>query len=214
MILLPRLEAFGLYHDDIALSHGFLDPWTTFPALVGLAGLLWLAWWSRRRAPLLSFGIAWFFIGHALESTFLPLEIAHEHRNYVPLFGILLPVAWGLGLLLKQGGPRRTVGVAIALVAIAYPAFVTILRAHLFGEEVRRTQIEAQHHPDSAQAHYEAGRAMAIVAVSNPPNSPFEDFARRHYERSVKLDPDSKLGWLGLAHLACSVKKEAGDGLD
>ncbi len=69
LIFLPRLEAFGLYHDDISLSHGLLDPWTTLPALLGLAGLVWLAWWSRARAPLVSFGIAWFLIGHLLEST-------------------------------------------------------------------------------------------------------------------------------------------------
>jgi len=58
LILLPRLEAFGLYHDDIAVSTSLLEPWTTLPAWVGLAGLVWLAWRARKKAPLLSFGVA------------------------------------------------------------------------------------------------------------------------------------------------------------
>ncbi|HEY8908086.1 MAG TPA: pilus assembly protein PilF, partial [Rhodoferax sp.] len=52
LMVLPQLEAFGLYHDDIAVSTGWLTPWTTLPALLGLAALVWLAWWLRRRAPL------------------------------------------------------------------------------------------------------------------------------------------------------------------
>jgi hypothetical protein len=99
-------------------------------------------------------------------------------------------------------------GAAFALGMIAYPTFITALRANLFGEEFRRTQIEVQYHPKSAQAQYEAGRVMAIVAMSNPPNSPFEYFAGRHYEESLRLDSDSKLGWLGLAHLSCAVGKK------
>ncbi|MCZ7654258.1 MAG: hypothetical protein M5R42_08160 [Rhodocyclaceae bacterium] len=106
LILFPRLEALGLYHDDIAVSTGLIAPWTTLLALVGLFGLIWLAWRLRLRMPLTAFGLAWFLIGHGLESTFLPLEIAHEHRNYVPLFGILLAGADGLR---APAGKRRPV---------------------------------------------------------------------------------------------------------
>lgn len=209
LILFPRLEDLGLYHDDIAISTGLFAPWTTLPALAGLAGLTGIAWWARRRAPLLSFGIAWFLIGHALESTVLPLEIAHEHRNYVPLFGVLLPAAWALTRAVEQPGPRRTLGIALLLAALAYPAFITALRSHQFGSEGRRTQIEAQHHPDSARTHYEAGRAMAQTEASADPNSPAHFIARTHFEKAGKLDPGFKLGLLGLLHLRCLAGKEA-----
>jgi hypothetical protein len=88
LMVAPRMAAFGLYHDDIAVSTGLFSPWTTLPALLGLAGLAWLAWRVRKSAPLAAFGIAWFLIGHSLESTVLPLELAHEHRNYLPLLGV------------------------------------------------------------------------------------------------------------------------------
>ena len=43
----------------------------------------------RTRAPVLAFGILWFFAGHVLESTLLGLEIYFEHRNYLPSIGLI-----------------------------------------------------------------------------------------------------------------------------
>lgn len=205
LIVAPRLEALGLYHDDIALSTGLLTPWTTLPALMGLAGLLWLAWWLRTRAPLVAFGVAWFLIGHALESTVLPLEIAHEHRNYLPLFGIMLAAASALLQALARKGVHKTIGVTLALTALAYFPFVTALRAHQFGDDVRRTQIEAQHHRTSPQAQFEAGRILAGLSEAAAHNSPTHAFARRHYELANQLDPAFKMGGLALIQLNCQA---------
>lgn len=209
LILLPRLEAFGLYHDDIALSSGLFDPWTTLAAWAGLVGLVWLAWRWRASASLASFGIAWFFIGHLLESTVLPLELVHEHRNYVPLFGALLVLASALLPALTAPGPRKTLGLTLAATALGYCTFVTALRAHQFGEETRRSQIEVQHHPDSARAQYEAGKILAALAQSVDPGAPAYFFARTHFERASELDDGFKLGWLGLIHLNCRAGKPA-----
>lgn len=203
LILLPRLEALGLYHDDLPLSTGLLAPWTTLPAWLGLAGLIWLAWRLRRSAPLVSFGIAWFFIGHAMESTVLPLEIAHEHRNYLPLFGLLLAAAALLSRALEAGEARRTVGLALAGVALVYFPFVTALRAHQFGDEVRRTQIEAQHHRGSARSQFEAGRILANLPEAALKNSSVHVLAMAHFERAGELDGKSKASWLGMVFLSC-----------
>lgn len=203
LIAVPRSDAFGLYHDDVAVSTGLLSPWTTLPALAGLAGLVWLAWRLRARAPLVSFGLTWFLIGHALESTVLPLELAHEHRNYLPLFGILL--AGGAGLLhaLESPGASKTIGLALTAAALVYFPFVTALRAHQFGDELRRTQIEAQNHRRSPRAQYEAGRALAGLSEAVAPNSTAYTLARRHYELANSLDPAFKMGGLALIDLTC-----------
>lgn len=209
LIMLPRLEAFGLYHDDIAVSTSLFVPWTTLPAWLGLAGLAWLAWRVRAKAPLVAFGIAWFFVGHGLESTVLPLEIAHEHRNYLPLFGILMAGTTWLMRLLEGSGPPRVIGFALAAAALIYLPIVTALRAHQFGDEIRRTQVEAKHHSGSARAQYEAGRALAAQAEAAQPNSHPYSFARAYFERAGELDPAFKLGWLGLLHLNCRAGLEA-----
>jgi len=205
LILFPRLQDLGLYHDDIAISTGLFAPWTTLPALAGLAGLIWLVWRMRTRAPLVSFGIAWFLIGHTMESTVLPLEIAHEHRNYLPLLGILLAAAWGLLRVTENTGVRKTIGVTLVTVALVYFPFVTALRSNQFGDEVRRTQIEAQHHRQSAQAQYQAGLALAGLPAAAVPNSPIYAFARANFEQAGELDPDFKLGELGLIYLNCAA---------
>lgn len=209
LIVAPRLEVLGLYHDDMALSTALLSPWTTLPALLGLAGLVWLAWRVRTRAPLVAFGIAWFLIGHALESTVLPLEIAHEHRNYLPVLGVLLAGAWALLHALEGKGSPKTIGVALVTVALAYFPFITALRSHQFGDELRRTQIEAQHHRTSARAQFEAGRALAGLSESASPNTPTFSFASAHYRLSCELDPHFKMCWLALIHLDCQAGKPA-----
>ena len=206
LMVVPRINAFGLYHDDIVVSTGLLSPWTTLPALLGLAGLVWLVWRVRKCAPLAAFGIAWFLIGHALESTVLPLELAHEHRNYLPLLGILLAAGWALALALEDGRYRQ-VGITLAGIALVYSSFVTGLRANQFGEDLRRTQIEAQHHPASAQARHDAGIALVSLPQAAAPDSRIYALARNHYEAASEADPDFKMSLLGLIQLDCKAKK-------
>ncbi|MDP1526685.1 MAG: tetratricopeptide repeat protein [Rhodocyclaceae bacterium] len=207
MIAFPRLAAFSLFHDDIVLSSSLLEPWTTWLAAGGLLALCGVIFWAHKKHPLLAFGLAWFLIGHALESTFLPLEIAHEHRNYLPLFGIALIVAWGVGQLTQQPGWKRTLGLVLGVVVIAHSALITGLRAHQYGDDVRRTQIDAQHHPLSSRTHYEAARVLMQRAVDTSANDPLRFFVRSHYEQSALLDPNTKLPWLGLMHLNCSARQ-------
>jgi hypothetical protein len=205
LIFLPRLEAFGLYHDDFVVSTDWLTPWTTLPSILGLLVLMALTWWLRRRAPVVAFGLAWFFVGHLLESTALPLELTHEHRNYLPLFGLALAAGWGLLQALQCKGERKTIGVTLALAALAYCGFVTALRSNQFGNDGLRTQIEAQHHRSSPRAQYEAGRVLAGLRDATSRDAPTYSFAMRHYEIAGELDPNFKMNWLGMIHLSCQA---------
>ena len=150
LVALPRIDAFGLHHDDIALSTGLLAPWTTLPAVLGMAGLALLGWRYLDRRPLVGLGLLWFLAGHVLESTVVPLEIAHEHRNYLPSLGLLLAGA-GVLLPLVEHWRRRA---AVALVATlgALLAATTALRADQWGDELGMSRYEVRHHPGSAQA--------------------------------------------------------------
>jgi hypothetical protein len=59
-----------------------------------------------------------------MESTVLPLELAHEHRNYLPLFGVLLAAGWALAYALEDKR-HRSMGIALAGTALLYSSFVT-----------------------------------------------------------------------------------------
>ena len=204
-IAFPRLESFGLFHDDIAVSTSLFEPWLTLPAVLGLIGLSIWAVVASRRFPLPAFGIAWFLIGHSLESTFIPLELVHEHRNYLPLFGLLLLPVGCLSAQVATPGVRRTVVITLVGVLLAYLGIITAIRVDMFANESMRTQLEAQFHPDSARTNYEAGRTLAAVADGDPGNLIAPILAKKHFEMAAALDRNFKLPLLGTLVLVCGT---------
>jgi len=211
LIAFPRLEALGLYHDDIAVSTGLFQPITTLLSFTGIAGLALLAWNLRLRAPLISLGIAWFLTGHLMESTVLPLEIAHEHRNYFPVLGILLALGACLRYPTASPGPARTVAATLAAGAVAWCSLITGIRAHQFGDEVRRTQIESQHHRASSRAQFDAGKAFLSLPEAAVPTNPVYGFAKEHFRLASDLNLNSKMGLVGKIRLACQAGLPADD---
>lgn len=207
LILFPRLGAFGLYHDDIEVSASLWSPWTTLPALLGLAAVVAAIFLVRKRAPLVAFGLAWFLIGHALESTVLPLEIAHEHRNYLPLFGLVLAAVQGVPMALGAQLRSRVPTAVLAGIALLVCVGMTALRAYHFGEPVRRTQMEAQSHPASARAQYEAGATLLGLPA---PTAQTTAAARSHLVAANATDAHFKSAALGLIQLNCQATNQAG----
>lgn len=203
LALLPRGPAFGIYHDDIALSTDWLTPATTLPAVLGWGAVLVLVWRLRRPAPLVAFGLSWFLAGHLLESTILPLEIAHEHRNYLPLLGLLIAAAAGLSQALAWGWMKPRSAGLITAFALLYLAATTAVRAHQFGDELRRSLLEAQYHPASARAQLAAGVALASVPEAAVAGSTAYTMARASLEQATHLDPDLKMPLAELIALDC-----------
>ncbi|WP_372695895.1 tetratricopeptide repeat protein [Immundisolibacter sp.] len=159
LFALPRIDAFGLYHDDIALSTSLLSPWTTLPALLGIAALVWLGFRLLPRAPLAGFAILWFFAGHLMESTLIPLEIAHEHRNYLPMVGLCIGVGWALARVTARL-PRRA-GAATLVLVLGVLGATTTLRAWEWGESDRFYRYQVEHHPESAQSRNDYASELA-----------------------------------------------------
>lgn len=163
--LLPSLNDLTLYHDDIELSRGWLSPWTTLPAVAGIAALLGFALWVRARAPLLSLGILWYFAGHALTATVIPLMLAFEHRNYFPSFGLLL----ALFAVTRFEFPllSRRLQVAAFLIAAAFFGGTTHLRALEWSHPLRLAASEAAKRPESVEAQYSYAYLLLIAAGSD-----------------------------------------------
>jgi hypothetical protein len=210
--LFPALEVFALFHDDLPVSTSLTSPWTTLPALAGLVGLLMLAIVTSRKLPLMAFGIAWFLVGHSLESSFIPLELVHEHRNYLPLFGLCLVPVSMLASREIRPGVQKTIVVAALGALLAYFGFVTAMRANMFGQESLRAQLEAQLHPASARANYEAGRTLAAIADGDQGNLLATVLGKKHFEIATELDPDHKMSLFGLLVLGCGASQTVDQG--
>ena len=89
-ILVPNLMELSLFQDFWTLDR--LMPITIWVNTCLLISTLACAWFFRKKVPLLSYGIFFFFVSHLLESTIIPLEIAFEHRNYLASLGIIMAI--------------------------------------------------------------------------------------------------------------------------
>ncbi len=161
----PDVLRMGLYHDDVVLSTSLYQPGSTLYAIIGWLGVLALctALSFRRWGRYPAFGIAWFLVGHSVESTVLPLELYFEHRNYFPGIGLFLL----LGTLFAAVA-RRWPQTASPL--LVYLACYVLWLASLTGSQV---QIWSSHpllilnhlnaHPDSFRANSDMAVQMANV---------------------------------------------------
>jgi hypothetical protein len=84
LLLYPTGSRLMLLH-DVESSTGFLSPWSTLPALILVGAAVGFGLRMRRRYPLASFAILFFFLNHIIEGSFIPLEMVYEHRNYLPM---------------------------------------------------------------------------------------------------------------------------------
>ena len=186
LMLFPHIRAFGLYHDDIALSTGLLEPWTTLVSVLAWAVLVGLALWGVRRRALWSFAVLWYLVGHALESSLLSLELVFEHRNYLPSFGILFAAAYylvrGLDQVVRQ---RRLVYPVVGLLVVVL-AFTTFTRASTWGDKITVIEFSRRNHPDSSRTHGE-------YAMTNAQLMGDIELAYKHWARAAELNPSSVL---------------------
>ncbi len=165
--LLPDPGTLSLYHDEIVTSTGLFTPWTTLPSIALLAALIAIAVWLRNRLPLVALGIGWFFASQLLTATIVPLELVYEQRMYFGSIGVLLAVfSLLLGLRNRIRLPLAR-GTVIALLLLLY-ASVTYLRAQEWSNPLRLAIAEANRHPTSARANYEAGRLLLIASDYQP----------------------------------------------
>ena len=162
LLLFPRLQDYTLFHDDLFLSHGLFEPISTAWAVSGVVVLLAIAVAGVRRRQILAFAIAWYFVGHAIESTILGLELVHEHRNYLPSFGVLFAVCYyAMRLIDLKENVGRLVGF-VGLIGILVFSFVTYARATLWGSQDTLIELQVRNHPKSYRSQMAYGALLQV----------------------------------------------------
>ena len=207
LIALPQLQRFTLYHDDFVMSISLTEPVTTLFAIGGLFLLVVILISRFSRWPVFTFVTAWFLIGHLMESSFLPLEIVHEHRNYFPSFSICFAAAYLImtkSKALNVRSDQARLGVGMALIILL--AGLTFLRANSWSDPVTLSLTRAEKHPASFRSVYAAARVH------------YGMYAMRgdllHYDKAVDLllqaatlKPSSKRPLFGLFVMAYNSDK-------
>ncbi len=96
LLLVPMQQLMGFMHDDLQISTTIFQPLTTFSSIIFIFILIFFSCFARRVDKMLSFGVLFFFAGHLMESTIVPLELMFEHRNYLPSAGMIIAIVLAL----------------------------------------------------------------------------------------------------------------------
>ncbi|MBF0172220.1 MAG: hypothetical protein HQL83_02115 [Magnetococcales bacterium] len=189
-ILLPQINRLGLFHDDYPISHGLTQPVSTLWSLLFLLSLAGAALWLRRTQGWISFGILWFFTGHLLESTFLPLELYFEHRNYLPLLGITFIIAGGLLQVYRHAQTMRARILTLLLGGVIVVPLGLLSREEsmLWGQPFRQALVWAEENPESMRALLNWGNVLYAVDLVDTAQELLDHYSVLHPE-----DPSAQL---------------------
>lgn len=178
---------------DILISTSLFKPWTTLPAILSViclisAGLAWMKKW-----PLFSFAILFFFLNHIVESSFLPLELVFEHRNYLPSLFLFFPVAAGCNYLIEYLKKRKYWLSWLAAACIIFIIFglgmATYTRNKVWATEKSLWQDAMQKAP--ARARPVLNVIFDLVHGKNA-NPAYYEGALKAYRKTLELDHSRK----------------------
>jgi len=153
---------------DFPISHTIFEH-GAIAFLLGLLGLIAVAWRFRKEYPLASYGFFAFLILMAPTSSFVPIKDPFvERRLYLPMFGLLL-IAMEFVRRLKLAKP--VLGAAMGVILLGYSAAawnrnqVWSSSVALWTDTVAKSPRKARPHLQLAYAyHYEQGNCPEAVA--------------------------------------------------
>lgn len=196
-LIMPDTREFTFYHDDFAISHSLFEPISTLIAILGLASLMLSAWIFRKKMPFLGFGIAFFLAGHALESTFVALELVFEHRNYLPGFGLIFGVVFTL-LNLPAFIMRKQIAIGFLVLYLAFLSQGTYQEAKKWSNANDQLASSVRQAPNSHRINYSLGFLYLSLATLTPDRIETLDAASNYFYKAAFLDDRATRAHFGL----------------
>jgi hypothetical protein len=171
--------------------------WVIPEVLIG-AGFVFLlliaAWHARRKAPIITFGICWFFAGITPTSNLFVIinAVLYEHFLYTALIGIWIAVFW---LALKWADTQHKKTVLSFIIAII---FLTYAGRVIWRNTDWRTAIGFYEKlivtaPKSYRVINNLGMAYADAGIM--------DKATASYEHAIKLDPTNAVAYHNMGNI-------------
>lgn len=185
---------------DIPLAHSFFEVKVACSFLF-LLTLFAFSFWLIQRSKegnvhlrLTAFGILWFFMTLAVESSFLPIiDLIFEHRVYLPSCGAITAIVTTvLCLFWKSENNKKVVCICLLLITFVF-AGVAWKRNFVWADEVTLWEDATLKKPKNARAWNNLGGAYIKQKESVK--------ALHALIRSIELDPSKAAAWnnLGIA---------------
>ena len=197
LIFLPFPANMSLFHDSFPIVRA-LTPATVF--YFAIVALIIFAVYQRKVQPWIAFGILWFFGCHLLESTFLPLELVFEHRNYLALLGPAVIVVVLIQSALSHASANRLFPPVIAFL-IAILAFNTHARAMVWSNHELLLRANYENYPASSRV------LTGLIAISSAKG---DNQAALNYLRELQAaKDDSAAPYILEIEFFCNAEEEA-----
>jgi tetratricopeptide (TPR) repeat protein len=198
---------------DVAWSRSLLEPAVAGSLALLLAIVAGAAWLARPRPRrdaaqdrfadpawrLVGFGVLWFFLCLAVESSLIPIPDAMlEHRLYLPSVGFFLAAT--IAVALAGGVERRRLRLGVLIGIALVLATATLRRNAVWADEPRFWADLLEKSPHKPRVLYNVGYYELQRGHGGR--------ARELLERAVAADPGYAAAWIWLGHLA----RREGDG--
>ena len=176
LILFPHPSRMNLDH-DFSISFSLIDPVSTLFSMILLAGAIGLAVYLAKKDRLISFCILWFLGNLLIESSIIGLEIAFEHRTYLPsMFVNLLLV-----ILFYRYVRREWLRVVILCLLVGVFSVWTYTRNSVWQSGVSLWRDCVEKSPHKARSHLNFGNALVDQGLI--------DDAITHYIEALHIRP-------------------------
>lgn len=194
LLILPINQVFD-YNYKLVTS--FLDPraWVSFIALLGLIGL---AIFTFKKHRIISFGIFWFFLTIAIESSIIPLQdLIFEHRTYLPSFGFFLIFTYLIYWLTWKN--IKTIGISILALVVVLNSVLTYMRNNVWKDEITLSTDSIKKSPGKGRPYNNRGDALVDAGR-------YEE-ALLDFDKAVELLPKYAMAYYNRGNLYQKQKK-------
>lgn len=195
-LIYPMPQRLSIEH-AVEMSTSLMQPWTTVPAVVLVIGLVVLGISQIKKRPIAAFALLFYFLNHLIESTLLPLELAFEHRNYLPSLFLFWPVAVWLIMLVdyyqQKSGLMVKALVSFLVVLVVGLGFSTYIRNSIWATETTLWEDAVKKAPGRARATYNlakqyAGTGRLDAALALFQSALTQEASRPRYTQALALN--------------------------
>ena len=172
-IIYPLYTRFAINY-SYTLSHSLFSPITTFLSIAGIIAIMVFFFKCNNR--FLSFFTGFFLISLSIENSFIPLDIAYEHRMYFPLTAI----SGLIGYLFVKYRTKKIIP-AIIILLLCFNAVNTYKRNQQYSNYISILQQDLKLYPENVTALYN----MYIMLLKQGK----KEKAFKYLEKCLKLNP-------------------------
>ncbi len=187
------------FDHDVRISDSFMD----FEVIIGLiiiASVILYGLIMYRYNRIITFGIIWFFLTIAIESSVIPIaDVIFEHRVYLPMLGLLIAFAATLFEIFSLKPKLLPVMFAILIIIVTTNATLAYQRNFVWSSEKSLWTDAVNKSPFKARTFFKRGQANI---ADNQINYAYYDFSR-----TIELRPEFLSAYTYRAAISVSLNK-------